>query len=252
MAQGTLEQIADATLDASLAGLALAKGDEGLAYCVYLMVRATRAAREEQFILALDSVGVPTPAVISGLPDVPIITHPRDYTVYDLTSGFTAGVDRHLRLTRTRTDVGELAQLGAAESLSVLCVSTAETLYGTTTETVQASLRGLSTKAGFGRLAPEFFARFACRFLTYHLSRELSNHVGVGRRFRDVDEHNAFLLALEEHCHSATRVVRQFAGAWYSKHVYQRDLSLTKARGFAAHALEAVRESLAYQEGRDV
>ena len=70
-----MAQIADATLDAALRGLRLAKGDDGLAYCLYLMVRVTRAAREAEFLLALSQAGVPTPAMISGLPDVPQVLH---------------------------------------------------------------------------------------------------------------------------------------------------------------------------------
>lgn len=252
VAAGTLEQIADATLDASLAGLELARNDEGLAYCVYLMVQVTRAACEPGFLLQLHNSGVPTPAIISGLPDVPVITDPAEYSIYDLISGFTAAVDRHLRVTRARGDVSELAQLGAAESLSVLCSQTAQTLYGSTPQTAQASLKELSTQGGFAGLAHDFFARFTSRFLEYHLSRELSNHVGPQRRFRTVDEHNDFLVQLQAHCHVATRIMRDFAGQWYTKHIRQRDMSLKTAKGFVAHAIDKVREALAYQEGRDV
>jgi len=251
---GTLAQIADATLDASIDGLELARSDEGLAYCIYLMFRVTRAARQQAFLLALEQVGVPTPATISGLPDVPIITDPAEYTVYDLTSGFTAAVDRHLRSVRARTDVGELAELGAAETLSVACTGKSNTLFDLSPSppSVQASLLPLSTGAGFGRLAHDYFARFIRRFLDYHLSRELSNHVGGSRRFRDVDTHNDFLRQLGEHCHSATGIMRGFATGWYAKRTRLREITLEQAKGFAAHALGLVRESLAYQEGRDV
>lgn len=249
---GTLEQVADATLDASLAGLTLAKGDEGLAFCVYLAVRLTRAAREDPFLRELERIGVPTPAAIGGLPDVPVITDPAQYSVYDLASGFTAAVDAHLRTERARTDVGELAQMAAAESLTTLCGGAAATLFGTSAATVQSSLRQLSTQGGFARLAHDLFARFAARFIEYHLSRELSNHVGRGRRFRNVDEHDEFLRQLRVHCAVATRPLQVFAGQWYAKRVRLADVSLGVARGFAAHALDKVREALAYQEGRHV
>jgi hypothetical protein len=195
---------------------------------------------------------VQTPASISGLPDVPVITNPNDYSIYDLTSGFTAAVDRHLRFTRNRGDISELAQLGAAESLCALCLDKAQSLYGSSAHTVQASLTSLSTANGFARLAHDFFARFTCRFLEYHLSRELSNHVGPERRFSGVDEHNEFLTQLRQHCYVATRIMRDFAGQWYAKHIRLRDMSLDKAKGFVAHAIDKVRDALAYQEGRDV
>jgi hypothetical protein len=252
VAPGDVGQIANATIDASLEGLELAKGDRGLGYCVYLMARVVLAAREYDFILALNRAGVPTPATISGLPDVPIVTSAAAYDVYDLTSGFTAAVDRHLRVIRGRTDIGEMAQLAAAECLSSLCPDESDTLFGAASLTVEATLRDLSTEAGFARLAHDFFARFIRRYLEYHLSRELSNHVGPGRRFRDVDGHNEFLRELDHHCRVSTSIMRSFAGDWYVKHRRLEDISPETAQGFAAHAVDKVRDALAYQEGRDV
>lgn len=247
---GSLAAIADATLDASFEGLELAKGDAGLAYCLYMLVRVTLAAREHDFLIALHSAGVPTPALISGLPDVPVVTDPARYDVYDLTSGFSAAVDRYLRVTRGRTDIGELAQLSAAESLSALCSEPATTLFGPSALSVRESLRELSTERGFAKLAHDFFARFTRRYLEYHLSRGLSNHVGPRRRFRHVDEHNEFLLQLDRHCRVSTSIMRTFAGEWYAKHRRLDDMDLKAARGFSAHAVDKVREALAYQEGR--
>ena len=156
IAVGTLEQIADVTLQASLVGLELAKSDEGLAYCVYLIVQLTRASRQEDFLLALDRAGIPMAATISGLPDVPIVTDADKYSSFDLTSGFSFAVDRQLRQNRSRSDVGELAQLSAAESLSVVCSDMANTLFGSNSGTVQTSLQSISTERGFARLAHDF------------------------------------------------------------------------------------------------
>jgi hypothetical protein len=242
IAPGSLEAIADATLAASDDGLERAKSDEGLAYCVYLMASLTRAAREPNFPTALAAIGLAPSAMPHG--------DALDYSVFDLVSAFSKGVDQHLRENRSRTDIGEMAQLAASESLSALCGRWAVTLFGTTQETVQASMRKLSTESGFARLAHDFFARFARRYLEYHLSRELSNHVGATRRFSSSSAHNAFLNQLDEHCRVATGVVRQFAGEWYSKHNFQKDLTLRKTKGFAAHAVNKVRDALRYQEER--
>lgn len=190
-----IAEIADATMDASDEGLQRAKADEGLAYCVYLMAQVTRAARATDFLAALSKAGVSVERHISGHPDIPAREPPESaaYSVYDLVSGFTAAVDKHLRNTRSRNDISELAQLAASESLTVLCRSRAETLYGTSEATVQQSLKALGTKKGFGNLAHDFFSRLTKRYLEYHLSRELSNHAGRHRRFTNVNEHNEFL-----------------------------------------------------------
>ena len=151
LAPGTLEEIADATFAASDTGLERAKSDEGLAYSLYLMATLTRAATQTDFAAALSNAGLPAPFAPTGSPDHPIppSAESSKYTVFDLVSGFSAAVDRHLRETRSRTDIGELAQLAASESLSVLCSGEAVTLFGTSKETVQESLRKLSTEKGF-------------------------------------------------------------------------------------------------------
>lgn len=247
-----IEEIADATLAASDEGLQRAKTDEGLAYCVYLMARATRAAREEDFLSALSGAGLSVPPLSAELSG-PQASEARDakaFSVFDLVSAFTTSVDRHLRSTQARNDISELAQLAASESLTALCRSQAETLFGTSEASVQRALRPLSTKKGFATLAHDFFARLTRRYLEYNLSRELPNHVGPDRRFANATEHNDFLRALDRHCRVATNPVRRFAGDWYSKHNFRHDLSLRQARGFTAHAIDKVRDALRYQEER--
>lgn len=250
---GTLEDIAEATLHASDMGMERAKGDEGLAYCLYLMATLTRAATQDDFAAALSGAGLPSMPTSLGGEDGPASPtgQTSDYTVFDLVSGFSAAVDRHLRETRSRTDIGELAQLAASESLSALCSRNAVTLFGTTKETVQESLRKLSTQKGFASLSHEFFARLTRRYLEYHLSRELSNHVGPDRRFGGAGDHNAFLQQLDDHCRVTTGVIRQFAGEWYSLHRFKEDITLRKTKGFAAHAIDKVRDAFAYREEMD-
>ncbi|MBK8915016.1 MAG: hypothetical protein IPM64_10530 [Phycisphaerales bacterium] len=250
MAPGGLPQIADATLAASDEGLDRAKGDEGLAFCVFLMTQITRAAREKDFRGALERAGLPLPPGQPQAGGQGEAAGEPAFTVFDLVSGFSGAVDEHLRRSRSRTDIGELAQLAANESLTALCAAPSESLWGSTERTVQSALGAFATKKGFSLFAHDFFARLTRRYLEYHLGRELSNHVGPNRRFASAREHNEFLRQLDAHCRVATGVVRKFAGEWYSLHNFQKDITLRKARGFAAHAVDKVREALKYQETR--
>jgi len=252
---GTLEEVADATLDASDEGLQRAKSDEGLSYCLYLMTRLTQAAEQDDFLGAISEAGMPVPPdLYTGVPDARVRrTPPQEtpYTVFDLIGAFSTAVDSRLRQTRGRTDIGELSQLAAAESLSALCTPKAETLFGSTEQTVKASLRRLSSARGFASLTHDFFSRFARRYLEYHLSRELSNHVGRGRRFASVSEHNEFLQELDSFCRVSASAMRRFAGQWYRRHDFQGDLTLDNTKGFAAHAVDKLRDSLRYHGGGD-
>jgi hypothetical protein len=61
------------------------------------------------------------------------------------------------------------------------------------------------------------------RSLNYYLSRELSNHIGTGERFRDDPARSQFDNALDRHCREVSRIVESLASGWYGKNVYQRD-----------------------------
>ena len=252
---GGLEAVADETLNASAEGIDRAKADSGVAFCFYLLAQLSRAAKSKDFTGGLERIGIAPPQRAIGPPDAqgrPTPPNLGNYTLFRLTSAFMATVDGHLRRTRARTDLAELAELAAAESLTVLCADRSDTLFGAGEDTVQAALRTLGTRNGFARLAHDFFARFVRRYLEYLLSRELSNHVGPARRFANVDEHNEFLNQLDRHCRVATSVMRQFAGDWYSLHNFRDDVTPSKARGFTAHALDKVRGALRYMENRHV
>ena len=61
----------------------------------------------------------------------------------------------------------------------------------------RAALGGLSTVKQFAVLTRDFFARLSRRQLSYFLSRELSQHVGVNSRFQTIrDGVKATLMAL--------------------------------------------------------
>lgn len=241
---GTLDQIADAMLEASLAGFERAKRDRGLIHAFYLLTQVTRAAREgDRFSSALSELGIVSPTAALTRSGAEATAGTAD-TIYDLVANFTNAVDQHLATTRGRTDIGEIAQRAAAQSLTVLCEEHATTLYGTGADAVQDALYRLSTKSGFARLSQDFFSRLTSGFLIYHLSKELSNHVGPGRRFADIREHNAFLSGMESHCRAAASVLGDFAGTWYSKHNFEGGITERKTFGFVGHALNKMKDAL--------
>ncbi|HCT43618.1 MAG TPA: hypothetical protein DF699_00225, partial [Phycisphaerales bacterium] len=235
-----LEQVADAMLSATLAGFDRAASDEGLIYAFHLLTQITQAARDEgrfqQRLVELGLTGNELDFAESKVNGGSGIAN----SIYDLVAKYTFAIDEHLAKTGTRTDLGEIAQRAAAQSLTVLGQEYANTLFGTGPEAVQDALRRLSTQSGFARLTQDFFGRVASGFLIYHLSKELSNHVGRGRRFADVSEHNEFLAAMDSHCQTAASVLREFSGTWYSKHNFQGGITPRKSAGFVRHTLEKV------------
>lgn len=228
--------IADATMHATQRGLKLADSDEGLRQTFFLLSQLANAARQQNFRSALGHIGID----VLGEPGV-----------LSIVAGFTEAVDRHLRTSRSRTDIGEMAQMAAAECLTSVLTQRSRTLFGTTAGEVQDAARSFSTKTGFADLAHDFFSRFTQRYLTYHLSRELPNHVGEGQRFAVPAEHAEFVRQLKVHCREAAVIVKDFAGGWYSKANFEGGISRAKAKAFIHVALIKIRRELEVRGQRD-
>lgn len=230
--------IAQSTISAAQKGLDLAKGDEGLAHAIYLLAHVTIAARDDtDFASRLSELGLD----VSG-----------DANLYDLAAAFSEAMDGHLRSSNARTDFGEMAQLAAVESLSALAGPSSQNLWESDDAPVRPAVRDLSTKTGFSSLTHDFFSRFMQRYLTYHLSRELAVHVGPNQRFRDPSEHTQFLEQIAIHTRQAALIVRDYAGGWYSKSMYETGISKDSARRFAAYSLIKLRDELQIRGARDV
>ena len=226
-------QIAQATAEAAERGLRLARQDPSLVHTFWLLSQIPLAAREERFVDALRSVGVRTS-------DEP--------SLFDVVHGFADAIDQRARERGQQTDIGEMARLAGTEALTALCRQETPGLFTSAADDLRNALRSLSTRGRFNSLAEEFFGRFTQRFLAYHLSRELSNHVGPDRRFRSVEEHDRFNGALDLHCRQTARIVREFAGGWYSKTLHEEHgIPRRKAEGFVAVALKKIRDELGHK-----
>lgn len=222
-------QVAAATMRAAQRGLADAAQDKGLVYTVWLLTQLPLAARSADFEGRLRRLGFDVSAAPS---------------VLELTGAFSDAVDAHLRRTGGRTDVGEMAQMAAAEALTVLGTAAGRSLFDTEGPAAQQTLRAFITSKQFGVLAHEFFSRFTRKYLTYFLSRELSNYVGPGGRFAGIDGHAEFARALDIHCQQASRIVEVFSGGWFSKGHFKGPITQQTAGAFVQVALKKLRAEL--------
>jgi hypothetical protein len=226
---GDVEAIASAALEAADSGFQHAAEDEGLGRAVWLLTQLPLAARNPEYLEGLQALGVS----VDGPP-----------TILEMAGAFTDAVDAHMRRNGGRTDFGEMAQLAGAETLTAVLGERTRSLFGTTAADVQRDLGALATTKQFGRLARDFFANLTRRYLTFFLSRELSNHVGGARRFASSAEHSEFDAAFDLHCRQASRIVEEFAGSWFSKTNWERGITTDTARSFAWVALKKLRAEL--------
>ena len=225
-----VDLIAAASADAAENGLERASQDEGLAHAFWLLIQIPQAARQSNFSERLWELGV---------------TVPSKPTLLEIVAAFTRAVDDHVRQSGTRSDLGEMAQHSASETLTLLAGRELPSLFGPTASDVQQALSKLATSDRFSIVARDFFSRLTSRSLGYFLSRELSKHVGLNERFSAINEHSDFNAALEQHCREASRIIKEFSGGWYGKTVYEEGkITPLEARKFAHVAFKKLRAEL--------
>jgi hypothetical protein len=222
--------VAAATLEASQRGLASAAKDPGLIQTVWLLTQVSLAARTEDFVGRLRHLGLE----VSNTP-----------SLLDVVGAFTAAVDDHLRQHGGRTDLGEMAEMAAAEGLIALGTPATPSLFGIALTDTQQAFKTFSTSKQFSSLAREFFARLTRKYLTYSLSRELSNYVGGDGRFASIDQHAEFNTALDLHCRQASRIIEEFSGGWFSEANFQGGITPRKTAAFVHVALKKLSAELA-------
>lgn len=223
----SVETVAGAASQAAINGLKRGANDPGVTHLVFLLARAAVAARHLNFATALGGVGIFVPPNLG---------------LFNFTSALTAAMrnwyENHLG---THTDLAEMAVLAGAETVTHIVGERVPGLFPTGQD-FHNTVRTFATKMGFAHLIHEFFARFIRRFLLYHISRELSQHVGGNSRFADVNAHNAFLADLATHCHEAAWIVRTYSGEWYDKARFEKGITEQQTQAFTAYCL---REKLA-------
>jgi hypothetical protein len=226
-------QIANATITAAERGLNLAAEDKAFVETIWLLTQLPLAARAKDlkgFVGALRQAGL-------QVTDEP--------GVMEVVGAFSDAVDARVSNNGGRTDLGEMAQMAASETIARELGTRAQSLFGTQPRDVQKALAGLSTNKQFSTFARQFFARVTNRCLSYFLSRALTYHLGEGRRFSTLAQQSAFSTALEVHCREASKIVEEFSGGWLSKTNFEKGgISRDDACRFAHVAMRKLVDEL--------
>ncbi len=199
------------------------EADPSLSLCYWLLTRITWHARFDEFADRLGELGIKVTGADSAL-------------------SFVANVATVARERVSKMEspgaFSEMAQLAMREVLTDLVSRKAETLFGTTAEDLRNACKSLSTKVQFGDLSRRFFASFLNRALQFFVSKEISNFVGKGKRFRDIAEIQDFNRALNTFCYESAKIVEDFSAGWYSKRNWQGEITEEDAQRFVAVAIE--------------
>ena len=219
-------QVANATIDAAERGLKEAAKDKGLVEAIWLLTQLPLAAKSGNFIDSLRGAGL-------DVSDSP--------SLMEIVGAFSDAIDKKLSNNGGRTDLGEIAQMAASETMTKIIGSRTQSLFGTTSEDVANAFSKLATNKQFSLFAREFFSRLTNKYLNYFVSRTVAHHIGEGRRFRTLAQQGAFTKALATHSHEASIIVEEFSGGWFSKTNWEnRGISRKDALGFAHVAMKKI------------
>lgn len=219
-----LPTLADASFYAALTGLKQVPSDIGFIAIIDAIVELSAAARAKDTAAALDESGVDRESQSSS---------------FGLLSSVAKKLSDELHQVHPRSDVGKIAQDAFLDSLSKQVQGNTGSLFQADPQDVRRltePLRGNQFKA----LMHEFYSAFTSRFLSYHISRELPNHVGSEKRFADMSEHAEFKQAFDLLCRQTVRISDEFTPGWVGKAVFERNMSRESVRRYAHIAFKKI------------
>lgn len=227
--------VAYATASAAQDRMARLRGDENLAYCVWLLVRLASAARSSDFAEALAQLG---------------IDPRRSGTMTGFLAQVNARVRAHLDQTSGSGPFGELAMQALSTTLADTIGSDGALLFGSTLEDVERALHRNGTPTRVGHLVARFFGEFLGRVLRFYIDRALPLQIGPGGGFATIHDSEVFVLDLSAYARTVATVIDPFAGEWFSLHQWQSNGAIGRAEttGFVAHALDKLEVAVLRQE----
>ncbi len=205
--------------------------DRGAAYCFFVLVRIAQAARQDELESELRRLGAP-----GGSLDSPVL----------LARAISRLVEEGIRVHGDRTPVTRMAELALRETLNRNLIARSQSLFGSGQEEIQAAARRLGGQAGFAEAARGFFADLTARVVRFVVDKEVSNHVGPGRRLAAPADVAGFHEALGRYCFEASKIVEAYAGGWFSKKKWETsdNISQGDVTRFAAYAFQKLQAEL--------
>lgn len=206
--------------------LAAAAGDPGLVEAVRLLALIPQAARHPEFGAQLRALGI-------AVSDAPMLG--------DLTVAAAQALGNSIARSERRTDLGEIARRALVGTLSALIGEALPGLFEADASDVRRAAAHLRRPDAFARATRGFFGRLLADTLASKLDRTLSTRVGPEQRFGSLGDRDAFDRGLDQYCVEATRIIREFSGAWYAKTLFREGTITTeRAAGFTAVAMKKI------------
>jgi hypothetical protein len=200
-------------------------------YCFWMLTRIVTASRSSDFAKELESLGIHKIPFSSGLGFVQRVAQT---------------VEKDIRKRGNSTIFSRIGELSLRQILSANIVEQSNSLFGTTSQEIQAACRAISTRKQFGLAAKEFFALIMSRSIRYITDKELSNYVGLAQPLGSPKQVLDFQQSLDRYCLESAKIVEEFAAGWFSKHNWESNNNISEqdAAAFTAYAIHKIRMEL--------
>ncbi len=219
-----LSSLADASFKAALSGFQLVPADSGFVTTIHSIIELAAAAREKDVASALESAGIDRESQSSS---------------FSLLAAVSRKLSAELESAVPRSDAGKIARDAFVESLTRQVQAKTGSLFQEGSSDVRkltSPFRGNQFKS----LMHEFYSTFTSRYVSYHLSRELPNHVGAGKRFSDLSQHAEFNKAFDLHCRQTVRIADEFTPGWVGKAAFEKNISRQSVKKYAHVAFKKI------------
>jgi len=230
--QSDLSKVTGAIIDASHKAFSKLSKDDGLDLTFWLITQVPLAAKKEDFSAALESLD---------------IYAPKNPGIFETIASFNECVERTLRLKGRSSDLAAMALAAASEGFISIVSEKSEGLFGRTSDEVKRAFASLSKPYEFEQISREFFSRFTNRYMNYFLSRELSNHLGKGKRFNDLIDYDNFENALTVYCWEVTKIIEDYSRDWYGKSLAE-GFTRKKTSGFLYSVFEKIKDEFKMED----
>lgn len=227
-------KIANKALDSSQDILMDDSSKSSVSYCIWLLSELVLSSRTDNFINALDNIGI----------EISDQTNATKF-IADISNYATCNLDSLI----PRNAINTLAGLAFRETLTRTVGIYGKTLFGSNTEDIRLALKQFSTNKKFSELLHIYFKGFLSRTLRFIVDKEIANHLGPNHRFKNVQQISEFEEALDLFAGQTTRIVDSFSGGWYSKKVWKTgEITKDDADKFVYIALKKLRTDLGIGE----
>lgn len=221
-------QLARAIVQAAEAAYVQASEDRGVEESLRLMAVLASSARSPDFQERLAAEG------ISVTQDTDAVRFLRDLFLE---------ANRRFGPNSERSIFSEFASLALREALTEAVGAQTGTLFTAGIADVQEAYRQFGTERGFARLSRLFFARLLAQSLQYFTDKGIASELGEDGGVRDEEELLEIRRAIRGYSFEASKIVEDFAGAWYSKSRWLKRERETG--GFASVAMRKIAAEIA-------